>query len=682
MFLFLSTSLFGFLDFYFFLKYLVLLYLSIFPCHRRCAKIAMSSHEFHSGHHNPEDGATAGLLNDISSYTFQTLLHGPSSYRTSSTSSHVFYGAPARPFAPLPAHPHAPLSTTYGTPIRSQVMRQSFVAYDDVSVQNYEIPPPTRSFMRGRNFYSPPGNWQSEEPPVNPRASSPPRMVLPKRKRHASEKALAELKPLALRVLKEDETACIICMEDYVDVPDSTDELKTEHALQMSCGHHFGSYCLKIWLKGHSTCPTCRREVDFVEEEEGRSMAMSRRWQSHQEMRRQGAQAAAARERNGPDSPRHHHAMGHRRRISTQSVDFAPRRVSPQSSSWLERDQSNHRGIRSDANPPEDSRVPQAPRLQPVDQQGNGSAQVPYRDVSVPHIPTGLSPIRFGDTPLFTADMEMALCMASPFLRPTPIINPLPPRHPVHTPMIQRPQSMHPQAHQSLYPNLDMGISRAPAPQPERLPPGIPVMRGGPHQSYRHNPTSPPPTPMAPTHQALPNYSIQPCVQHSDYNNNQPQQMQYPEYRDQHWQAHQQHQMNTMLPPPNTALNSNGNINSINAINNISNNISNNTGNTTTPEDDLQQNEHQQQQIQCNLTEIGYCIEHLYTGRTQENLSAMLTLNCSHSYHVICLVSTTKSRLQQPVNRRVAWCQRCNRFELLVDGELPDFTWEDPEGFF
>ncbi|PWW78809.1 hypothetical protein C7212DRAFT_349374 [Tuber magnatum] len=595
----------------------------------------MSSHEFHSGHHNPEDGATAGLLNDISSYTLHSLLHGPSSYRTSSTSSHVLYGAPARPYAPLPAHPYTPLSTTYGTPIRSQVMRQSFVAYDDVSIQDYEIPP-TRSFMRGRNF-SPPGNWQSEEPPANPRASSPPRM-----------KALAELKPLALRELKEDETACIICMEDYVDVPDSTDELKTEHALQMGCGHHFGSYCLKIW------------EVDFVEEEEGRSMAMSRRWQSHQEMRRQGAQAAAARERNGPDSPRHHHAMGHRRRISTQSVDFTARR----------RDQSNYRGIRSDANPPEDSRVPQAPRLQPVDQQGNGGGQVPYREAPVPHIPTGLSPIRLGDTPLFAADMEMALCMTSPFLRHTPIINALPPRHPVHTPMIQRPQSMHPQAHQSLYSNLDMG----------RLPPGIPAMRGGPHQPYRHNPASPPPTPMAPTHQSPPNYPIQPCVQHSDYNNNQPQQMQYPEYRDQHWQPHQ---MSTMLPPPNTTLNSNGSINGINNINNINDsNTSSTTTPTTTPEDDLQQHEqHQHQQTQCNLTEIGYCIESFYTGRMQGNLSAMLGLDCGHSYHVICLVSITKNRPQQPMNRRVAWCQRCNRFEMLVDGELPDFSWGDVDNF-
>ncbi|RPB00897.1 hypothetical protein L873DRAFT_1827539 [Choiromyces venosus 120613-1] len=645
----------------------------------------MSNHEFHSGHHNTEDGTAAGLLNDISSYTFQTLLHGPSSYHTSSTSSHVFYGAPARPFAPLPAHPHAPLSTTYGTPIRSQVMRQSFVAYDDVSIQDYEIPP-TRSFIRGRNFYSPPGSWQSEEPPVVlPRPSSPPRMVLPKRKRHASEKALAELKPLALRELKEDETACIICMEDYVDVPDSTDELKTEHALQMDCGHHFGSYCLKIWLKGHSTCPTCRREVDFVEEEEGRSMAMSRRWQSHQEMRRQGAQAAA-RERNGPDSSRHHHAMGHRRRISTQSVDFSARRVSPQSPSWLERDQSNHRGIRTDSNPLDDSRVAQAPRLQPVDQQGNGSGQVPYREVPMPHISTGVSPIRYSDTPLFATDMEMALCMASPFLRHAPIINALPPRHHVHTPMIQRPQSMHSQAHQSLYPSLDLGINRAPAPQPERLPPSIPSMRGGlPHQPYRHNPTSPPPPPMAPTHQAPPNYSVH---NHSDYSNSQPQQMQYPEYRDQHWQSHQ-HQMNTMLPPPNTALNS-SNINHINPSNTGNNNPTTINTTTSASEDDLQQQQHDQHQHrqppqplqpQCTLAEFGYCIEHFYTPpRTHSNhhnpTSTMLNLDCGHAYHVICLISIAKARPQQPVNRRAAWCQKCNRFEMLVDGELPDFAWE------
>lgn len=88
------------------------------------------------------------------------------------------------------------------------------------------------------------------------------------RKRRASEKAISELKHMRLIDLKEDDDCCIICMEAFVDIKSSTDEPKSENALQMPCGHVFGSHCLKLWLKDHSTCPTCRKEVDFVEEDE------------------------------------------------------------------------------------------------------------------------------------------------------------------------------------------------------------------------------------------------------------------------------------------------------------------------------------------------------------------------------------------------------------------------------
>lgn len=88
------------------------------------------------------------------------------------------------------------------------------------------------------------------------------------RKRRASEKAISELKHMRLIDLKEDDDCCIICMEAFVDIKSSTDEPKRENALQMPCGHVFGSHCLKLWLKDHSTCPTCRKEVDFIEDDE------------------------------------------------------------------------------------------------------------------------------------------------------------------------------------------------------------------------------------------------------------------------------------------------------------------------------------------------------------------------------------------------------------------------------
>ncbi|KAL7271250.1 hypothetical protein RUND412_006002 [Rhizina undulata] len=83
-------------------------------------------------------------------------------------------------------------------------------------------------------------------------------------KRRASDQALSELKPLRLIDLKEDDDSCIICMEDYVDIVASTDSPKQEHALKMPCGHVFGSHCLKLWLREHYSCPTCRKELDSI----------------------------------------------------------------------------------------------------------------------------------------------------------------------------------------------------------------------------------------------------------------------------------------------------------------------------------------------------------------------------------------------------------------------------------
>jgi Ring finger domain len=112
-------------------------------------------------------------------------------------------------------------------------------------------------------------------------------------------------------------------MEDYVDVPESTDEQKSEHALQMRCGHVFGSYCLKLWLKGHNTCPTCRREVGYIEADDD---VFIRRRNHHNEMRRQHQQRASEQEmrrvRNYEENLERHAA---RRRHGSRSVDVTGR---------------------------------------------------------------------------------------------------------------------------------------------------------------------------------------------------------------------------------------------------------------------------------------------------------------------------------------------------------------------
>jgi hypothetical protein len=125
-------------------------------------------------------------------------------------------------------------------------------------------------------------------------------------KKHATQSALDRLVPVDPATLHDADRRCNICMQDYwvkpvgprspyvEDVKDEEDfdqvlsssgreltdqmedvqpsvEVKesepekpadAETPLQMSCGHIFGSSCLKEWLYHSPTCPLCRVEVE------------------------------------------------------------------------------------------------------------------------------------------------------------------------------------------------------------------------------------------------------------------------------------------------------------------------------------------------------------------------------------------------------------------------------------
>ena len=38
-------------------------------------------------------------------------------------------------------------------------------------------------------------------------------------------------------------------------------------ATQLKCNHIFGKDCLLAWFEDHSTCPICRRDVDYLVED-------------------------------------------------------------------------------------------------------------------------------------------------------------------------------------------------------------------------------------------------------------------------------------------------------------------------------------------------------------------------------------------------------------------------------
>lgn len=67
------------------------------------------------------------------------------------------------------------------------------------------------------------------------------------------------------------EEDCPICIAPYDAPPAGKVAEVTHRAVQTPCGHVYGESCLKAWLEGNATCPTCRRvlyEVERVEEEE------------------------------------------------------------------------------------------------------------------------------------------------------------------------------------------------------------------------------------------------------------------------------------------------------------------------------------------------------------------------------------------------------------------------------
>lgn len=37
---------------------------------------------------------------------------------------------------------------------------------------------------------------------------------------------------------------------------------KAKHPLSLRCGHTFCAPCISEWVKGHTTCPVCRRDID------------------------------------------------------------------------------------------------------------------------------------------------------------------------------------------------------------------------------------------------------------------------------------------------------------------------------------------------------------------------------------------------------------------------------------
>ena len=49
-------------------------------------------------------------------------------------------------------------------------------------------------------------------------------------------------------------TMCVICHEEYSEDP-------TNECIVLLCGHDFHKTCIKDWLAGDYSCPTCRRNV-------------------------------------------------------------------------------------------------------------------------------------------------------------------------------------------------------------------------------------------------------------------------------------------------------------------------------------------------------------------------------------------------------------------------------------
>ncbi len=68
------------------------------------------------------------------------------------------------------------------------------------------------------------------------------------------KRSLEALPEISLEILAEDHKSCNICMEQFTDATDA------ERPVSLSCGHIFGSSCIKAWASQVSqpTCPMCR----------------------------------------------------------------------------------------------------------------------------------------------------------------------------------------------------------------------------------------------------------------------------------------------------------------------------------------------------------------------------------------------------------------------------------------
>ena len=58
--------------------------------------------------------------------------------------------------------------------------------------------------------------------------------------------------------LDNDKKKCTICLENYVDGDDS---------IALPCIHIFHADCIKTWVKDHNTCPICKKDIIYENEE-------------------------------------------------------------------------------------------------------------------------------------------------------------------------------------------------------------------------------------------------------------------------------------------------------------------------------------------------------------------------------------------------------------------------------
>ena len=58
--------------------------------------------------------------------------------------------------------------------------------------------------------------------------------------------------------LDADKKKCIICLEEYVN---------GDNSIALPCIHIFHANCIKTWLKDNNSCPICKNEIKYENEE-------------------------------------------------------------------------------------------------------------------------------------------------------------------------------------------------------------------------------------------------------------------------------------------------------------------------------------------------------------------------------------------------------------------------------